>query len=341
MLKLKMFSRVFFITFFGCLVFAADAQMTRFSFTESKMGAPFNIVFYSKDSVQAESIAKRCFVLVDSFNFIFSDYIDTSELSILSKTAGANSIPVRLSPALYDILIQSKKAFELSEGAFDITMGPLSKLWRKARKQQLFPTDSTVRSIRNLIGFNKLIFDTLNKTVRITQPGMQLDLGGIAQGYVAQKVIDFLRTQGINQALVNASGDIVMSGAPVNKDGWVVGVNLPQRTDELLNQKLILKNRAVTTSGDAYQFIEKDGIRYSHIINPITGYGVTFQRNVTVIAADGTSADWLATACSILSLKKAKKLASILGAEVLITELKRGRLKLNSTKGFRIFWKLN
>ena len=334
-----MFSRVFFFIFFGCLVFAADAQMTRFSFTESKMGAPFTIVFYSKDSVQAVSIAKRCFVLVDSFNFIFSDYIDTSELSNLSKTAGVNSMPVKLSPALYDILIQSKKAYELSEGAFDITMGPLSKLWRKARKQQLFPTDSKISTIRNLIGFNKLIFDTLNYTVRLTQPGMQLDLGGIAQGYVAQKVIDFLLSQGIDHALVNASGDIVMSGAPVNKDGWVVGVNLPEKTDELLNQKLILKNRAVTTSGDAYQFIEKDGIRYSHIINPITGYGVTFHRNVTVIAADGTTADWLATACSILSLKKAKKLASILGAELLITELKRGRLKLNSTRGFRFFWK--
>jgi len=334
-----MFSRVFFFIFFGCLVFAAEAQMTRFSFSESKMGAPFTIVFYSKDSVQAVSIAKRCFVLVDSFNFIFSDYIDTSELSNLSKTAGVNSMPVKLSPALYDILIQSKKAYELSEGAFDITMGPLSKLWRKARKQQLFPTDSTVRSIRNLIGFNKLIFDTLNYAVRLTQPGMQLDLGGIAQGYVAQKVIDFLISQEITQALVNASGDIVMSGAPVNKDGWVVGVNLPEKTEELLNQKLILKNRAVTTSGDAYQFIEKDGIRYSHIINPITGYGVTFHRNVTVIAEDGTTADWLATACSILSLKKAKKLASILGAEVLITELKRGRLKLNSTRGFRFFWK--
>jgi thiamine biosynthesis lipoprotein len=218
-------------------------------------------------------------------------------------------------------------------------MGPLSKLWRKARRQNQFPTDSTVRSIQNLIGFNKLVFDTSNKTVRLTQPGMQLDLGGIAQGYVAQKVIDFLLTQGISKALVNASGDIVMSGAPVNKDGWVVGVNVPEKTDELLNQKLILKNRAITTSGDAYQFIEKNGIRYSHIINPITGYGVTFQRNVTVIAADGTTADWLATACSILSFKKAKKLVSSLGAELLIAEIKKGRLILNATKGFRFFWK--
>ncbi len=334
-----MFSRISFIIFFVSLVFVGDAQMTRFSFTESKMGAPFTIIFYSNDSAQAASIAKRSFALVDSFNFIFSDYIDSSELSKLSKTAGINSLPVSLSPAMYDILIQSKKAFELSEGAFDITMGPLSKLWRKARRQHQFPADSTVKRIRNLIGFDKLVFDTLNKTIRLTQKGMQLDLGGIAQGYVAQKVINFLHLQGLNNALVNASGDIVVSGAPITKDGWVVGVNIPEKTDELLDQKLLLKNRAITTSGDAYQYIEKDGIRYSHIINPASGYGVTFQRNVTVIDADGTTADWLATACSILSLKKAKKLASLLGAEVLIAEIKRGRLLLNSTKGFRFFWK--
>ena len=334
-----MFSKVSFIVFFVCLVFVGNAQMSRFSFTESKMGAPFTIIFYSNDSIQAASIAKRCFALVDSFNFIFSDYIDSSELSKLSKSAGLNSLPVSLSPAMYDILIQSKKAFELSEGAFDITMGPLSKLWRKARRQHQFPADSTVKRIRNLIGFDKLVFDTLQKTIRLTQEGMQLDLGGIAQGYVAQKVINFLHSQGVNNALVNASGDIVVSGAPINKDGWVVGVNIPEKTDELLNQKLLLKNRAITTSGDAYQYIEKDGIRYSHIINPASGYGVTFQRNVTVIAADGTTADWLATACSILSLKKAKKLASLLEAEVLIAEIKRGRLLFNSTKGFRFFWK--
>ena len=334
-----MFSKVSFIVFFVCLVFVGNAQMSRFSFTESKMGAPFTIIFYSNDSIQAASIAKRCFALVDSFNFIFSDYIDSSELSKLSKSAGLNSLPVSLSPAMYDILIQSKKAFELSEGAFDITMGPLSKLWRKARRQHQFPADSTVKRIRNLIGFDKLVFDTLQKTIRLTQEGMQLDLGGIAQGYVAQKVINFLHSQGVNNALVNASGDIVVSGAPINKDGWVVGVNIPEKTAELLNQKLLLKNRAITTSGDAYQYIEKDGIRYSHIINPASGYGVTFQRNVTVIAADGTTADWLATACSILSLKKAKKLAFLLGAEVLIAEIKRGRLLFNSTKGFRFFWK--
>ena len=126
-----MLLRIFFIAIFVCSTISGDAQLSRFSFTESKMGAPFTVVFYSNDSVQAARVAKRCFIIVDSFNFIFSDYIDTSELSKLNATAGISGQATRVSPALYDILLKSKKAYELSEGAFDITMGPLSKLWRK------------------------------------------------------------------------------------------------------------------------------------------------------------------------------------------------------------------
>ena len=100
-----------------------------------------------------------------------------------------------------------------------------------------------------------------------------------------------------------------------------------------------MHNQAVTTSGDAYQFMEKDGKRYSHIIDPGTGYGVTFQRNVTAIAADGTTADWLATACSILPVKKAKKLAGEMSAELLITEIKNEKIKYYSTNGFANYWK--
>ena len=178
-----------------------------------------------------------------------------------------------------------------------------------------------------------------HKTITMARPGMQLDLGGIAQGYIAQKVLDFLSTQKINRALVNASGDIVMSGSPPGAKGWTVGVNVPESREELLPKKLLLQNKAVTTSGDAYQFIDHDGKRYSHITDPRTGYGVTFQRNVTVIANDGATADWLATACSIVSIKKAKKLATSLRAEVLIAEFKKGKLTFHATKGFSLYWK--
>jgi len=331
--------KIFFTVIFLCDALNGTAQLKRFSFDEPKMGSPFNIVFYHSDSTQAVNLAKQCFSLVDSFVFIFSDYIDNSELSKLSASAAVNAKPVNVSPAMLELLVASKMAFEKSEGTFDITMGPLIKFWRKARKAKEFPSDEAVQAKRNLTGFNQLLIDTVYIKATLSKPGMQLDLGGIAQGYIAQKVINFLSARQVSHALVNVSGDIVMSNAPPGSKGWNVGINVPETMDELLPRTLQLQNVAVTTSGDAYQFIENGSKRYSHIIDPRTGYGVTSQRNVTIIAKDGTTADWLATACSILSIKKAKKLATKFGAEVLIGEIKKGKMVFKSTKGFSFYWK--
>lgn len=335
-----MFIRIYFAAFFlGCFVNGLS-QDQRFSFTAPKMGSPFTIILYSNDSVQAAHLAKQCFNLVDSCNLIFSDYTDSSELGKLNASAGKDTLGVKVSPDLFEIIMLSKNAFDKSNGAFDITIGPLVKFWRIARKAKQFPGKETVNSIWNLTGFNKLIIDTVNKKVTLPLAGMQLDLGGIAKGWIAQKVIHFLTTQHINQALVNAGGDIVMSNGPAGAGGWNVGVNVPGTKDELLSETLLLQNKAVATSGDAYQFFENAGKRYSHIIDPRSGYGVTSQRNVTVVAADGATADWLATACSILPIKKAKRLAVHMGAEVLIAEFIKGKLVFYSTKGFEQFWKL-
>ena len=334
-----MFVRIFFAAFLLMLSVKVEAQLKRYTFAEPKMGSPFSIILYANDSLQATTLARQSFSLVDSFVIIFSDYIDSSELSKLSASAGLNASPVHISPALLDMLVASKTAFEKSGAAFDITVGPLIKLWRKARKTKVFPTKEMVLTAKQSTGFNNLVIDTLNKTASLKKPGMQLDLGGIAQGYIAQKVIDFLSAHQVSNALVNASGDIVVSGAPPETQGWVVGVNVPESKEELLPQKLLLQYKAVTTSGDAYQYMDHEGKRYSHITDPRTGYGVTYQRNVTVIAADGTTADWLATACSILSIKKAKLLATQMQAEVLITTFKKGRLKMYATKGFAQYFK--
>jgi len=135
------------------------------------------------------------------------------------------------------------------------------------------------------------------------------------------------------------SGDIVAIGSPPNTNGWTVGVNAPGKTDELQKRNLLINNKAVTTSGDVYQYMEHDGKRYSHIVDPRTGYGITSQKNVTVIANDGTTADWLTKACSILPTRKAKKLAHSLQAEVLIAEIKKGNPVFHATKGFERYWK--
>lgn len=328
-----------FIYTITLLVFSTpllQAQTRKFSYSEMKMGSAFNLIIVSADSNKANHLARKSYELVDSLNHIFSNYDSSSELSKINASAGL--LPYKMSRAMLDLVQKSQYAYIQSKGAYDISIGPLSSLWRKARKAKLFPEASTVIATKKLVGFAQVKINKRLGTIFLPNANMQLDFGGIAKGYIAQWVINFLKANGIQQALVDAGGDIVMSGPPLNQKGWLIGVNLPETTDQLLNKKLQLSNCSVATSGDVYQFIEYKGVKYSHIINPLTGYGVTNLRNVTIVAKTGATADWLATACSILPIKEAKQLAISHQAALLITTLKNGKLVFEATPNFKNYW---
>jgi thiamine biosynthesis lipoprotein len=302
------------------------------------MGSPLNIIFYAQDSMIANKQAKACFRLVDSLNHIFSNYDSSSELTRINNNAGIAKNKASL--LMWELLMKSREAYIESNGAYNIAMGPLTQLWRIARRSKKFPTQLQIKKTLLLCDFNKIQLNELEHSIYLSAKGMELDFGGIGKGYIAQKVVDFLNTQGIPESLVDAGGDIVLGNAPWDKKGWTVGVNQPEKADDLLPEKLQLHNLSVATSGDVYQFIEHNGKKYSHIIDPATGYGVTSLRNVTVIANDGALADWLATACSILPINEAKKLVLSLRAELLITESVNNYLKRNNTMGFDKYWGL-
>ena len=328
-----------FIYTFTLLVFStplAHAQSKKFSYSEMKMGSPFNIIIVSTDSNKANHLAQKSYELVDSLSHIFSNYDSSSELSKINASAGL--LPYKMSTAMLDLVQKSQYAYIQSKGAYDISIGPLSTLWRNARKAKLFPDSSTVVATKKLVSFAQVKINKRLGTIFLPNADMQLDFGGIAKGYIAQWVINYLKANGIQQALADAGGDIVMSGTPMNSKGWVIGVNVPETTDDLINKKLQLSNCSVATSGDVYQFIEYKGVKYSHIINPHTGYGVTNLRNVTIIAKTGATADWLATACSILPIKEAKQLAISNQAALLITTLKNGKLVFEATPNFKNYW---
>lgn len=328
-----------FIYTIALLVFSTSllqAQTRKFSYSEMKMGSAFNLIIVSADSNKANHLARKSYELVDSLNHIFSNYDSSSELSKINASAGL--LPYKMSRAMLDLVQKSQYAYIQSKGAYDISIGPLSSLWRNARKAKLFPEASTVLATKKLVGLNQVKINKRLGTIFLPNADMQLDFGGIAKGYIAQWVINYLKANGIQQALVDAGGDIVMSGAPLNQQGWLIGVNLPETTDQLLNKKLQLSNCSVATSGDVYQFIEYKGVKYSHIINPLTGYGVTNLRNVTIVAKTGATADWLATACSILPIKEAKQLAISHQAALLITTLKNGKLVFEATPNFKNYW---
>ena len=312
--------------------FTISAQLKRFEFSGNKMGSSFNIIFYHTDSIEAVSVAKECFALVDSLNNIFSDYSSMSEVGKLA------SMPVikdqKVSYELYKMIRYSKYAWADSDKTFDITIGALTQLWRKAIAEKRFPTDTEIKEAKSLTGFQNVVINKNSQTISVKQNGVRLDFGGIVPGYAAQKMIDLLKAKNINVALADASGDIVMSDPPPNKPGWSIAINLPESENELWDKKLVLKNCAVSTSGDVYRFIIHEGKKYSHIIDPRTGYGVTSLRNVTAIAKDGMAADWLATACSILPIKQALKLARKKEAALMIATLENEKINIYKTKNF-------
>jgi thiamine biosynthesis lipoprotein len=319
--------------FFGLLFpLTLGAQAKRFQFSEMKMGSSFTIIFYHTDSIEANTIARSCFSLVDSLNAVFSDYSSRSEVGSLNTQASYQQL--KPSPELFSMILRARQAWLLSSHSFDVTIGALSQLWRRAKRQQEFPGKDEVEKAKAMTGFENLLVDEQKRTISTRKYGIQLDFGGIVPGYAAQKVIDYLHSINIHQALADASGDIVVSGAPPGKAGWTIGINLPESENEIWDRQLGLTHCAVSTSGDVYRYTLHDGIKYSHIIDPRTGYGLTSQRNVTVIAKDGATADWLATACSILSIPQAMALAKQQKAQLLVAILRDGKIKTYRTKGF-------
>ena len=294
------------------------------------MGSPLNITIFSEDSAKALLLARKSFQIADSLNLIFSDYLENSELNQLSKTAGTDTF-TPVSPAIWDIIKKSVEASQKCNGAFDITVGSIVKLWRKARKEKVLPDKIILEKFLQSVDYQTISLDPATHSVKLLRINTTLDLGGIAKGYLAQMIIDFFQKQGITKALVDAGGDLAMIG----KD-WKIGIAIPN-SEELMQGFLVLQNQAVATSGNMYQFVEIEGKKYSHIVNPHTGLGLTHQRNVTVIAPNGATADWLATACSVLSVKKALKLIKTMpNCELLMLEMRKGKLSKWQSKKFEI-----
>ena len=316
------------LLFAACLMHFASPVFAqqKYIFEQPKMGSPFTITVYAPDAATAENAAAAAFRRADTLNSLLSDYIDSSEINRLSATSGQGRY-VPVSAYLFNILQRGVEAAQLSNGAYDISVGPVVKLWRKARKLKQFPDADSLRIALSKTGYKYIHLDSTHQSVWLEKPGMQLDIGGLGKGYVAQLALQVLQQAGLHMAMVNAGGKIVTGDAPPGKQGWLIGINRPGDKQDILPQMLLLQNNAIATSGDIYQYVELDGKRYSHIINPATGIGLTRSKNVTAIAQDGTTADWLSTACSVLSLSKSMQLiARFTGGALLVTEKRKNKV---------------
>ncbi len=264
------------------------------------MGVPWTITLYAAAEAAGREAAAAAFAEVERLEGILSDYDETSELSRLSAAAPTVA-PVQVSDDLWRVLDRAVAIRDATGGAFDPTVGPLTTLWRQSRRSGALPRPDKLAAARSAVGPEKLVLDSERRAVRLEAPGMRIDLGGIGMGYAIDRALEVLRKRGITAAMIDASGDIGVSGPPPGSPGWRIEVApLDPTATGAERQTLVLVDAAVTTSGDARQGVEIDGIRYSHIVDPRTGIGVVGPTAVTVIANDCTTADALATAASVL-----------------------------------------
>lgn len=287
--------------FFVYLCFSCIGQLPlqRFTFAQPQMGTTFKIIIYAENESVAQNAADSAYARIEALNQIMSDYLPESELNVLSKT---HNEWVKVSPDLWNVLLQARQISKYTRGAFDVSVGPIVRLWRRARRKQVLPDSIRLQNALTSVNYKFIKLYRNKQSVLLRKPNMRLDLGGIAKGYAVDKAMEILQNMGIQSALVDGGGDMRGSNPPPDKEGWIIGLS------RSMNQKILLENRSIATSGDIYQFIELGGIRYSHIVNPHTGIGLTDQREVTVLAPDAATADALASAFSVLSPRKCANL---------------------------------
>lgn len=292
------------------------SELHRFEFQRPFMGTLFGVILYAGDEATARAAAEAAFARIAALENIMSDYDAESELMRLCQSPPGQ--PVAVSAELFDVLQRAQRLAAETDGAFDVTIGPLARLWRRARRTGELPPAEALARARASVGWQKLRLDPQRRTVTLLAPKMQLDLGGIGKGYAADAALAVLKRRGVSRALIAAGGDIAVGEPPPGKPGWRVSIAAPQfrpagaqagspndaGAPARLLRPLVLKNAAVSTSGDTEQFVEIGGRRYSHILDPRTGLGLTERVHVTVVARRATDSDSVATAVSVLGVER-------------------------------------
>lgn len=252
------------------------------------MGTPWSITVYATDTLSARAAVDRAYERIDQVEDRLSDYRYDSEINRLFRSPPGAWYPV--SGDLHTVLAYSVRLAERSGGAFDPTVGPLSRLWRKAFRSQEFPPWERIRAAAARVHYQSLEIGP-DHEVRWAGDSIQLDLGGVAKGYGLDAAAEVLRAAGIHSYLIDGGGDLLLGEPPPERSAWRVATPLGV---------LDTSGVAIATSGATFRYLEWNGTRYSHLIDPRTGLGLTDPRTITVIAPTGMTADGLASAASVL-----------------------------------------
>lgn len=279
------------------MVIESCAPLRRFEFSDTLMGTEWRILLFAKKDSLARAAAGTAFWRVKTIEQSMSDYLEDSEVSRLSATAGSKKW-VKVSGDLWQVLSYGQAVAQKTKGAFDLSAGAFTKLWRKAFRQKEFPSKEEIEAARRTVDYRKIRLRQKDRSVRLDLPGTRLDLGALAKGYAADEAMKSLWQQGIQVALVDGGGDILAGSPPPGETGWLIGFTILEK-GEPVAQPVRIASRAVATSGATYRYLQWEGKRYSHIIDPRTGLGLTNRCLATVTASSCMEADAWATAVSV------------------------------------------
>lgn len=297
----------------------------------SLIGSPFEITVVAKDSIEANQYVNLAVGEVKRIENLISDWIPTTQISKVNQNAGIK--PIKVDNEVFELVERSIKISKLTNGAFDISYASMDKIWKFDGSMKQMPTAEAVKKSVEKIGYKNIILDEKEKTIFLKDVGMKLGLGGIGQGYIADKIKELLIKNKCTSGIVNVSGDINTWGKQTNGKPWSVGIINPVNKNKVF-AIFPLVDSAVETSGSYEKFVTFNNIRYSHIIDPRTGYPATGVVSVSVFAKQTEIADALATGIFVLGIDVGLDLVNQMkGIQCVIVDDKG---KVHTSKGIEI-----
>ncbi len=279
---------------------ATPPQGYEFSFPA--LGTLVSFTAYAADESQVQAAFELAEKRVHELEAVLTDYDPASETRKLSEQAVRR--PTRVSADLWRMLVSCDAWYVKTDGAFDASLGKLTRLWRKHRRVKRVPSRAEIESALAQTGWQHVVLDTERQSIELLQEGVQLDFGAIGKGYIADRAFEVLVDSGLSCCLVNLSGNLRCGAAPPGRDGWRIDISPLKKGGRPL-RRIVIANQAVATSGDLWQFTLVDGQRRSHILDPSTGLGVVGPIAATALAPSATEADACATAACVMGAEQA------------------------------------
>ncbi|MBZ4676955.1 MAG: thiamine biosynthesis protein ApbE [Anaerophaga sp.] len=261
------------------------------------MGSRFDITVVAENEEQGKAYVDTAIAEISRIEKLISSWHPNTQTSEINRNAGIK--PVKVDKELFDLIQRAISISKLTDGAFDISYASMDKVWKFDGSMSEMPTAEAIKKSVEKVGYENIVLDEYNQTVFLTKEGMKIGFGAIGKGYAADKAKQLLMDKGVVAGIVNASGDMNTWGKQPNGKDWMVAITNPLNKNNAF-ALLPLKQGAVVTSGDYEKYVEFDGVRYAHIINPKTGYPATGIISVTVFAPSAELADALATSVFVM-----------------------------------------